>query len=779
MKKNLFCVKLNSILKKIGINIISLIFACSSMLFLSENGLAQPFTSMPWIKDTVYIDPNYNGNQLGTLAEPYDSIRFTFESNNAYLFKRGTVLEVNGRILVNADSIYLGAYGNGDKPIISPNSTTKHVLLTGTYQVLQNLHIKGLDDSTAVVCDFRSTKKGFNWADNLEIEHGYRGLNASDNSKIVISNTIIHDIRDDGMYTSKNDSIIIDGVEIWDINRNYLVKPDITYAGGDCIQGESNGYVHIKNSLLDHSQIGGKFALIQNGPDTVILENSVLISHEGSSAVYLGTSKRGWNINGCEIIGGIHGLWSHCEALVLNSILRGQTENGISGSANVYYCTFIDQKENALEGYSGIEFIVHNTIFYDVKQAFAADESKVTASHNNYFNPTSTVMINQWGENKLKFDPLFQDINSFNFSLKPQSSLIDKGLNFDFINHDLLLRNRINGLASDIGAIEYYSSASDNSLPIPILKFNHKVTSGFIGEVDASHTYDYNHDNLIYYWKTETSITREYTGSSLFRFIAPSFEENQKIKIKLKVSDGDNSREREIKVTVLPYKPEATELDIAKASSKSFVPNFGPENALDSSKNTYWLGSTSKEEIIMELKVSSIVDFIRLSAYLSYGEEQVFDIFGSQNSVDWQILGNEFIHSGLSDEYQVFELSDTIHSSYKYIKLSPSGNSTKSFKKVNEILIYGKEKPFEDDIKMIVFPVPAKDFALLRIFDLTMEISYVKVFDLNGKEIQSILKSSSSGDILISTKSMASGMYNIHVKTQKGEIHNSKLVVVK
>lgn len=755
---------------------IFLLFFCLS--FLTQIGFTQPFSSMPWIKDTVYIDPNYSGNQSGSIEEPYNSIGFEFLGNKAYLFKRGTILETKSSLIVKADSIYIGAYGNGAKPLISPNSTSKHLLMDGTHQVLQNLHIKGLDDSTAVVCDFRSSNNGYNWADNLEIEHGYRGLNASDNSKIVISNTRIHDIRDDGMYTSKNDTIIIDGVEIWDINRNYLVKPDITYAGGDCIQGQSNGYVHIKNSVLDHSQIGGKFALIQNGTDTLILENTVLFSHDSSSAAYLGASNY---IDGCEVIGGLNGLWLHGSALIQNSVFRGQTGNAITGGpANIYFCDFINQENNAIKGYSGIEFIVRNSIFHNVYQAYAAEESKVTASHNNYFNPSSTNIINQWGDNNLEFDPLFQNPASSDFKLKPQSPLINMGLDFSFVRKDFLLQQRKNGLAPDIGAIEYYSStAAINSAPIPFLVFDHAVTSGFIGEVDASLSYDYNSDNLNYLWETEASNIRQYSGNRILKFIAPAFEESKELEIRLNLSDEINSRERNITIAVLPYKPEANVLDIVKASSESFADNFGPENVIDSSIDTYWIGSKNRDEITLELKVPAIIDFIRLSAFLSYGEEQVFNIYGSHDNSEWQLLGNKYIHSGLSDEFQVLELSDTIQTAYKYVKLSAIISSPESFKKVNEIKIYGKEKPIDDNVPLSLFPLPAHDFAVLRVLDLTMVIAYLKVYDLNGKEVLCINEPSSIGDIRIPLGAMTDGLYNIHVKTKKGDSYNKKLIVLK
>ena len=41
------------------------------------------------------------------------------------------------------------------------------------------------------------------------------------------------------------------------------------------------------------------------------------------SAVYLGPSERGWNIESCEVIGGHRGLESNGDLVVKNSIIMG------------------------------------------------------------------------------------------------------------------------------------------------------------------------------------------------------------------------------------------------------------------------------------------------------------------------------------------------------------------------------------------------------------------------------------------------------------------------
>ncbi|MBN1183597.1 MAG: T9SS type A sorting domain-containing protein, partial [Bacteroidales bacterium] len=74
----------------------------------------------------VYIDPLNNQDILanGSIDHPYDSwMDVTWKNGYTYLQKKGTSLSVE-KIFLGASNVKLGAYGEGDLPVISSKTTT-------------------------------------------------------------------------------------------------------------------------------------------------------------------------------------------------------------------------------------------------------------------------------------------------------------------------------------------------------------------------------------------------------------------------------------------------------------------------------------------------------------------------------------------------------------------------------------------------------------------------------------------------------------------------------
>lgn len=75
----------------------------------------------------LYIDPSASVNGNGTLASPINSLAgLSFTTNYNYLIKRNTISSLDG-ILINADNIRIGSYGEGDLPVIE-SSSTEHII---------------------------------------------------------------------------------------------------------------------------------------------------------------------------------------------------------------------------------------------------------------------------------------------------------------------------------------------------------------------------------------------------------------------------------------------------------------------------------------------------------------------------------------------------------------------------------------------------------------------------------------------------------------------------
>jgi len=419
------------------------------------------FPTLSWLEDTIYIDPSYKGTGKGTLTSPYNLFsKVPKQTKTAYLFKRGQTIYHDAGITFTEDSIYIGAYGTGKNPILRPNTPHRSVYMLGDHSYIQNVAIHP-QDSNSKGLEFAYCN--YAWADNVETYNCFRGLNAGACGKVTFSNCNVHDIKHDGMYTAHNDTLILVNTKISNVNLDWRYWPTISISGGDCLQGEGNDIVIVDNCFLDHSSQSGKFALIMNGSDSVIVRNTTLIGHVESSAVYIGSSKRGWSFESSKILGGNIGLWNHGKLVVKNSVFRNLNEYAISGSggAKLYNCNFIDLTTGkALKGW-GSKWEVYNCIFYNVTCVFSATEDLVKASNNNYYNPGSTQPVFQWGEKIYNYNPEFVDYAKGDFKLKSTSQIIDKGLKFNHLTQDINGYKRYNGTTNDIGVSEYYKSGSE------------------------------------------------------------------------------------------------------------------------------------------------------------------------------------------------------------------------------------------------------------------------------------------------------------------------------
>ncbi len=466
-------------------------------------------TSFPFIKDTIYVSPSAPDGGDGSFLKPYNSwddmdytktinnttITYYCQSNTAYLFNRGDTMDVAGTTFVEADSIFWGAYGSGPRPVFYGKGTSRHLYFRGDQQYVQGLDVMCLDTGTCITFGGDSSK--FAWADSMELSHAWWGANPGGYGKIILSNLYIHRMRVDGLYAGNNDTIIVRNTKIHDVNRWYDWMQDIVTSGGDCIQGVENRYVEIDNCYLDHSDMLGKFALIQTGVDTVVVKNTTLIGCDSSSVVFLGSSAKGWSFENCKIIGGSKGLWNKGKLFVKNCVFSGQKSEAIQGAnVTIYNSTFANiPAPRTLNGWSVRGWIVYNCSFYNVNQVYAANPAYVWASHNNYYRDNEEYTLKpryytQFDDCPYSYDPNFDlDMGGeYDFYLNENSELIDAGYDLTTLDtviytdsttagvdpgtyhflygkevtKDMYGYDRPNGNGYDIGAYEYYD---DYSIP--------------------------------------------------------------------------------------------------------------------------------------------------------------------------------------------------------------------------------------------------------------------------------------------------------------------------
>jgi hypothetical protein len=463
------------------------------LIFFNTSIFSQEFpTHFPWITDTVYISGSAADGGNGSKESPYNAWdNFSFKRKTAYLFKRGETMDVNGKTVINADSLYLGGYGSGDRPLFYGKGTNKHFYFCGTQQYIQGINIQCQDTGTCIT--FLGDSSKFVWADSMELSHAWWGTNPGGYGKIILSNLYVHRTRVDGIYASNNDTLIIRNTKVHDVNRWYEYIQDINTSGGDCLQGVSNDYVIIDGCNLNHSANPGKFALILTGTDTAIIKSSTIMGYDLSAAVYVGGSKRGWHFDGCKIIGGTYGLWNHGYLVVQNCVFKGNWKSAIQSPKGIL-CNNVFADNPGGRAYTnssgstvysrGIalpvsgdntRLLVYNNIFYNIKQSIECFSkyigSTILVSNNDYYNDSTLFEEqpkNQVGENALNINPKFDFARdgTTDYYLLSNSSLIDAGLDLSTIGIalacDINDKKRPNGYGYDIGAYEYYENSESN-----------------------------------------------------------------------------------------------------------------------------------------------------------------------------------------------------------------------------------------------------------------------------------------------------------------------------
>ncbi len=439
--------------------ILILLCLASTMLYSQE-------TMVPtWVNNKIYIDPNFSGTEKGTQSEPYKSVfstGFSWNKKNAYLFKRGTSQKISEQIKFAQDSIVIGAYGTGSLPFLEFNVLNTSLEVSGTGTIINDISVRAKMDLKAHGIGLSGDYVIIN---NCKIRGGHKGLIGGNSLHLKIQNCDIGGNIYDGIYVDGTDTVTIYNTYVHD----QVLLDDLSNQGSiDNIQIENAKMVYIDKVKSDHSNFPGKYCLIINKSDSVSINNSIFVGHDGNGAIYPGTSSKGWSITNCWFEKGYYGIQNNTKLRIYGCVFRGQLENAIyeGGDKWIYNCTFIDQN-NAIRNWSGKVKEMQNCIFYNFNSTIAGLSETVT--NNCFFDPSATKYTK--GTNYITSDPQFADFANHNFTLKSSSPCINQGVDNPKILKDILGNTRPNGTKLDYGAYEYSSA----SLP-SIFKLESNVT---------------------------------------------------------------------------------------------------------------------------------------------------------------------------------------------------------------------------------------------------------------------------------------------------------------
>ncbi len=404
-------------------------------------------------ESAIHIDPE-NATGLyrdGSREHPFSSFdEVEWKDNTVYALKRGTTIET-GTVMLFGDNITLASYGEGERPVIK--STSEAHAVSTKWESGHNITVRDIEiyAPDAVSCLIFRTNSTNAKAINLKLHGAIWGLRALNNiAGLLVHNTEIFNIADDGMFIQESRNIEISHCYIHSVNQNWSPpSTPSTEAAGDGIQFERCNNWHVHHNIIDRSDTGNKFCFISNNPeqDNGIFEYNVLKGPmDRGFSIYIGDG-RNIIVRYNYIAGPSQSpFYSHGNDLkIYYNIFRDI--NGplyVSGSAEVYNNLFYN---NAM-GIEGGRITVKNNIFDLGSVNRPRFNVRELTESNNLFVYGIPTRYSETG------NPNYVDPENSNFRLLPQSDAIDGGVDVG-IRRDFDGNPVPAGMAPDIGPFEY------------------------------------------------------------------------------------------------------------------------------------------------------------------------------------------------------------------------------------------------------------------------------------------------------------------------------------
>jgi uncharacterized repeat protein (TIGR02059 family) len=276
-----------------------------------------------------------------------------------------------------------------------------------------------------------------------------------------------------------------------------------------------------------------------------------------------------------------------------------------------------------------------------------------------------------------------------------------------------------------------------NTPPVAVVNYVNGTYSGFIGELNASGSYDADKDNLSFTWKVPNNISVSATNSSVIEFLAPIVDIKQTYEFTLTVSDGKAAQSKTIPVEILPYKPGLETAEVISIEAGDYQTPYLPYNAIDGNIGTMWSAIGGDQWIILELKGYFNIQHIKVAFQPGQKKESYFDVLGSNDKENWEPILTKSKSCAFSGDLQVFEFPPSkTEKEFRYVKLVGQGNSLDSWNYISELRIFGykhKNPSNYEDLIVKIYPNPAREMVNILIDEPTFNPDFIKIVSLTGK----------------------------------------------
>ena len=388
-----------------------------------------------WITDTIYIDFEAVGSaNLGTYEDPvntfpWDGIPIGYDwsiyswhpseywvmkcDNIAFLFKRGNEHIWGDELLWDkklgflGDSLYIGSYGSGERPIIKHRG----MLVRGWGNTVEGVVMMTFDPffNTVLTMSGNSHLNGGHsdvYLRNVNLSRGNMGLQIPFVSKVYIDSVYIEEIGQNGIFGGSwmdgnfdTDSVFIHNTTIKDVNLNYF-NIQMDASGGDGAQIGAR-YVEYVNCVIDKGKTSQKQALIHNFSNVEFI-NSFLITHPNNGNGLRGGRingqmpagadnpeiYRGFNATNSVFFGGARTLMTWNRGRYINNIFVGYGKDVSDTYTNQEpQGDFFDQTWSMnIAGDGGLDADFYNNVFVNVPNIISAGAAPFNFQNNILYN---------------------------------------------------------------------------------------------------------------------------------------------------------------------------------------------------------------------------------------------------------------------------------------------------------------------------------------------------------------------------------------------------------
>lgn len=399
----------------------------------------------------VYINPDYtDGNSDGSKSRPYTSWSDigSFSPNTAYLQKGGTRDNNMSGFEVKADNVLIGAYGSGNRPVISGR-----IYIIGDYVTLRDMEISG----GGVEINHPSPHPVGTVIYNNVI-HGGPILSAGNQFRILHNE--LYDVYRDGMFIQYARNFEIAYNHIHHVNTAWEDSHSQDVASGDGIQLNQTNRWWVHHNIIDRSNSGNKFCLIatqnlsgvevQKGLMEYNTLKGPLREGDGGASIFIGGA--------------------HDSIFIARNTIKGPSGAALYHHSNMhFYNNIVDGTYRGVVTASNTGY-VYNNLFVNIESAQVTSGSNHL--YNNIFEKSSGLKNVSSKDNNIYLDQtspeqVFVDFSRENYELKEGSPAINAGDWKSFFaehyDHGLDSNEVPQNSNIDVGPFQYSANTQDDS----------------------------------------------------------------------------------------------------------------------------------------------------------------------------------------------------------------------------------------------------------------------------------------------------------------------------